>query len=80
MFPSSFQTRRRRTHAARSMANNSSGEEVIGSIQGLSDFFPKIDDSHCDLIHTCLTADKFFDDGYVAKLPAIWKEYSVEYR
>ena len=30
-------------------------------------FFPRIDDSHCDRIHSSLTAVHCFDDGYVGK-------------
>ena len=32
-------------------------------------FFPRIDDSHCDRIHSSLTAIRWFDNGYVGKQP-----------
>ena len=38
-----------------------------------------IDESHCDRIHSSLTADCRFDNGYVGKEPVAWKEYCVEY-
>ena len=42
-------------------------------------FFPRIDDSHCDRIHSFLIAVRCFDDGYVGKQPVAWKEYCAEY-
>ena len=42
-------------------------------------FFSKIDDSHCDSIHSCLTAVRCFDNDYVGKQPVAWKEYCAEY-
>ena len=42
-------------------------------------FIPRIDDSHCDRIHSSLTAVRFFDNGHVGKQPVAWKEYCVEY-
>ena len=45
----------------------------------LPTFFPRIDDSHCDRIHSSLTAVYCFDNGYVGKQPMAWKEYCVEY-
>ena len=42
-------------------------------------FFPRIDDSHCDRIHSSLTTVRCFDNGYVGKQPVAWKEYCVEY-
>ena len=42
-------------------------------------FFPRIDDSHCDRIHSSLTAVCCFDNGYVGQQPVAWKEYYVEY-
>ena len=51
---------------------------VIGSIlQPI--FFSRTDDSHCDRIHSSLTAVHCFDDDYVAKQPFAWKEYCVAY-
>ena len=41
--------------------------------------FPSIDDSHCDRIHSSLTAFRCFDDGYVGKQPVTWKEHCAEY-
>ena len=32
-------------------------------------FFPRIDDSHCNTIHSSLTAVRCFDNGYVGKQP-----------
>ena len=42
-------------------------------------FFPRIDDSHCDMIHSSLTAVRCFDNGYVGKQSVAWKEYPAEY-
>ena len=41
--------------------------------------FPRIDDSHCDRIHSSLTAVHCFDYGYVGKQPFAWIEYCAEY-
>ena len=41
--------------------------------------FPRIDDSHCDRIHSSFTAVRCFDNGYVGKQPVAWKEYCAEY-
>ena len=37
-------------------------------------FFPRVDDSHCDNIHSSLITVHCFDDGYVEKKPVAWKE------
>ena len=51
-----------------------------GSIPGRGPiFFPTIDYSHCDRIHSSLTAVLCFDNGYVGKHPMAWKEYCAEY-
>ena len=42
-------------------------------------FYPRIDGSHCDSIHSFLTAVCCFDNGYVGKQPVAWKEYCAEY-
>ena len=42
-------------------------------------FFPMIDDSHCDRIHSSLTGVHCFDSGYVGKQPVAWTEYCAEY-
>ena len=42
-------------------------------------FFLRIDDSHCDRIHSSLTAVSCFDCGYVGKQPVAWKEYFAEH-
>ena len=42
-------------------------------------FFPRIDYSHCDRIHSSLTAVHCFTNGYVGKQPVDWKEYCAEY-
>ena len=36
---------------------------------------PRIDDSHCDRIHSYHTAVDDFHNGYVGKQPLAWKEY-----
>ena len=41
--------------------------------------FPRIDDSHCDRIHSSLTTVSCFDNDYVRKQPVASKEYSVEH-
>ena len=41
-------------------------------------FFPRTDDSHCDRIHSSLTAVRCFDNGYVGKQPVAWKEYRLK--
>ena len=41
-------------------------------------FFPRIDDSHCDRIHSSLTVVRCFDNGEVEKQPLAWKEYCAE--
>ena len=38
-------------------------------------FFPRIDDSHCDRIHSSLTAVHCFDDRYVGNQLVDWKDY-----
>ena len=43
-------------------------------------FFPKIDDSHFDRIHSSLTSVRCFDNGYVRKPPVAWKECCAECR
>ena len=42
-------------------------------------YFPKIDDSHCDRIHSSLTAVHCFDDGYVGKQPVACEEYFAKH-
>ena len=41
----------------------------------LPTFFPRIDDSHCNRIHSFLTAVHCFENG---KQPMAWQEYCVE--
>ena len=41
-------------------------------------FFLRIDDSHCDRIHSSLTTIHCFDNGYVGKQPVAWTEYCAE--
>ena len=43
-------------------------------------FFPWFDDSHCDRIHTFITAVRRFDHGYVGKQSVALKEYNTEDR
>ena len=35
---------------------------------------PRIDDSHCDRIHSSFMAEYYFDNGYVGKQPVVLKE------
>ena len=42
-------------------------------------FFTRIDDSHCDRIHSTLTAVHCFGNGYVGNQPVAWKEYCAEF-
>ena len=42
-------------------------------------FFPRIDDGHCNRIHSSLSAVHCFKNGYVRKQPVAWKEYCAEY-
>ena len=42
-------------------------------------FFPRIDDSHCNRIHSSLTTVHCFNNGYVGKQPVALKEYCAEY-
>ena len=42
-------------------------------------FFPRIDESHCDKVHSSLTAVRCCDNSYVGKQPLAWKEYCAEY-
>ena len=41
-------------------------------------FFLRIDDSHCDTIHSSVTAENCSDDAYERKQPVALKEYCVE--
>ena len=41
--------------------------------------FPRIDDSHCNRIHSSLTTVHCFDNGYVGKQPVAWEEYYTQY-
>ena len=41
-------------------------------------FFPRMDDSHCDMIHSSLTAILCFGNGYVGKQPVALREYSAK--
>ena len=42
-------------------------------------FIPKIDDSHCNRIHSSVTAVHCFKNSYVGKHPVAWKEDCLEY-
>ena len=53
--------------------------EVYGSIPARPIFFPRIDDSHCNEIHSSLTVVRCFDNGYVRNQQVVWKEYCAEY-
>ena len=64
---------------------------IVGSVQDLRTgsrwfdtptrpiFFPRIDDGHCDRIHSFLTAVHCFDNGYAGKQPVALEEYFAEY-
>ena len=41
-------------------------------------FFSRIDDSHCNRIHSSLTTVSCFDIGYVGKQQVAWKEYCAK--
>ena len=40
-------------------------------------FFPKIDYSHSEIIHSSPTTEHCFDDDYVEKQPVAWKKNIV---
>ena len=40
--------------------------------------FPGTNDSHCDRIHSSLTAVRCFDKSYVGKQPVAWKKILCE--
>ena len=42
-------------------------------------FFPRIDDSHCDRIHSLSPLSTVSTIGYVGKQLVAWKEYCAEY-
>ena len=42
-------------------------------------FFSRIDEIHCDRIHSPLTAVRYFYDGYVGQQPMDCEEYCAEY-
>ena len=42
-------------------------------------FFLRIDDCHCDRIHSFLIDVHCFHNGYVRKQPMAWKEYCAEH-
>ena len=52
--------------------------EVAGSVTGTTNFCTRTDDSHCNSIHSSLTTDHSFDNGYVGKQPVAYKEYFME--
>ena len=58
---------------AQSIAFLTGEQEVSGSARPI--FFPRIDDNHCDRIHSSVTAVHL----YVGKQPVAWKEYCAEY-
>ena len=41
-------------------------------------FFPRIDDSHYDKMHSSLNAVNCFNDGYDEKQPVAWEGYCVD--
>ena len=52
--------------------------EVAGSIPASANIFPRIGDSHCNRIHSSVTAVHCFDDVYVGKHPVAWKRVMCE--
>ena len=52
---------------AQSLALQTSEQEVAASIPARPIFFLRIDDSHCNRIHSSLSAVHCFDNGYVGK-------------
>ena len=62
-------------HAAKphSSVGNAKDFRTGGSNIRLGQSFSRIDDSHCDMIHSCLTSVRFFEGGYVGKQPVAWK-------
>ena len=71
--------------------SDKSFHSYVGSIQdlrtegcwldpgALPKFFPLIDDSHYNRIHSYLTAVHCFNNGFVGKQPVVWKDYFAEY-
>ena len=56
------------------------GGGFTGSIPDSTNyFFPRFDGTHCDRIHSSLTAVHCFDNRYVGKQPVAWEGHSVEY-
>ena len=43
-------------------------------------FFPRIDDSHFDRIHSSFTTVHCFNNSYLGRQPVAWKEYSRDYK
>ena len=60
---------------AQSLPYKTSKQEVTGLTLAWPIFFPKIDESCCDMIHSSLSASYCFDDSDVGKQPVTWKEY-----
>ena len=52
---------------------------VAGLIPNLANFSIRIDDSHCNRIHTSLTANHFFSHDGVGKQPLAFIEYCAVY-
>ena len=61
---------------AQSVAYKTLEHEVAGSNFQV---FSRIDESHCDSIHSSLTFVYCFEDGYMEKQPVAWKEYCANY-
>ena len=64
---------------AQSVALRTWEQRLLVRSSALPIFFPRIDDSHSDRIHSSLTAVCCFDNGYVGKQTVAWKEYCAEY-
>ena len=54
-------------------------QEVADSIPSSANILYKDDDSHCNRIHSSLSDDHCFDNGYAGKQQVAWKEYCAEY-
>ena len=54
-------------------------EGVVSRYNPQFGIFPRIDDSHCDRIHSSLTADHRLDEGYKRKEPATLTEYCAHH-
>ena len=63
-----------------SVADLRTGDQWFDPRLGQYFFFPRIDDRHCDRIHSFVNAVHYFDNVYVGNQPVALKEYCAEYR